>query len=261
MGYSYVPSIIGSTNGNSTVGVIRPWDSISQVDAPSYGSVKRARTTTAGYTAVGSMTKTRKKKLRWKKTFKQRVMDIPPAKHNSGESLTVVGNNDLYSMNFTGRITQGDGIGNRDGDGVFLEAVKIRGHFQAANIGGAYKCRIIVGYSSMQNNNAVLNTPGIGTSMFFPATWYANGIINPKNFTSLYDTTLDVNSIVDDNSTIQSFAATVPLKMRINYELNGGAYGKGKNLYMVVIPYGVGVVSSGAVGSVYVNWDVIFKNF
>lgn len=262
MTIQYIPSLIGSSNGNSTIGVVRPYDSISQVDAPS--STKRVRLTDqqGGYSGVGSMTKQRRKRVRFRKSFKQKVMSIPPAKHLTGDSQTIISQNTVFTLGLTTQIVQGDSNAQRDGDSIYLEALKINGHFQAAAASNAYKCRIIIGYSGEEFAPNVFTSAQLAnTDVFFPATFWANAIVNPKAFTVLYDTTLDVNSQVSDVSTLQSYSATVPLKRMHPYQSNGSQFGKTRNLYAVVVPYAVGAAAASDVGSIYMNYDLIFKNF
>lgn len=261
MTWSYAPTNV-TTSGGSTIGVVRPFDSISQVGSyPS--SFKRTRMSTAdGYTAVGSMTKKRRKKVRFRKSFKQRVLSIPPAKHLVGDSQEVVNANVIYTLGFTQQVVQGDSNSQRDGDAIYLEALKINGHFQASTTSNAFKCRILIGYSGEEFNPQTFLPSLLGTTdVFFPSTYYANGIVNPKAFTVLYDTTLDVNSQVSGVSSLQSFSATIPLKRMHSYQANGSVYGKTRNLYAVCVPFGVGTASGTAVGSIYMNYDMIFKNF
>lgn len=253
---------MGSSTGNSTIGVVRPYDSISQVDVPS--NTKRVRLTDqqGGYSGVGSMTKQRRKRVRFRKSFKQKVMSIPPAKHLTGDSQEVINQNTVYTLGLTTQVVQGDSNAQRDGDAIYLEALKINGHFQASSTSNAYKCRIIVGYSGEEfSPNTFTSSQLANTDVFFPSTFWTNAITNPKAFTVLYDTTLDVNSQVTGVSTLQSYSATIPLKRMHPYQSNGSQYGKTRNLYAVVVPHGVGVAAGTAVGSIFMNYDMIFKNF
>jgi len=262
MTIQYVPSLMGSSTGNSTIGVVRPYDSISQVG--SYPESKRGRmvATDSGYTAVGSMTKQRRKKVRFRKSFKQKVMSIPPAKHLTGDSQEIVQQNVVYTLALTQQIVQGDTNSQRDGDAIYLEALKINGHFQAASTSNAYKCRIIIGYSGEEYNPNTFTASQLGTTdVFFSSTFWTNALTNPKAFTVLYDTTLDVNSQVSGVSSLQSYSATIPLKRMHSYQSNGAVYGKTRNLYAVVVPFGVGVAAGTSVGSIFMNYDLIFKNF
>jgi len=224
-------------------------------------SQKRTRFN-GGYSNVGTMTKLRGKRTAYRKTFKQRVLSIPPAKHMTGNDRRALGSDTLYGVNITGQVTQGDLNSNRDGDAIFNEALKIKGHFESDTISNAYKCRVLVGYSGEEYTSAIFSSATLtGSDVFFSNANNYNAIVNPKAFTVLYDTTMDLNSQVEGDSTIQSFESTIPLKQMFPYQASASAYGKTKNLYVLAVAYGVGIAAGTGVGTISCTWDLIFKNF
>jgi len=215
-----------------------------------------------GYSAVGTMTKLRRKRVGLHKTFKQKVLSIPPAKHLVGNDRRAIGSDTLYGVNITAQVTQGDSISQRDGDAIYNEALKIKGHYESDTVSNAYKCRILVGYSGEEYTSAIFSATTLtGSEVFFTNANNYNAIVNPKAFTVLYDTTMDLNSQVEGDATIQSFETTIQLKQMFPYQASASVYGKNKNLYLLVVPYGVGIAQGTGVGTISCSWDLIFKNF
>lgn len=215
-----------------------------------------------GYSAVGTMTKLRRKRVGMHKSFKQRVLSIPPAKHLIGNDRRAIGSDTLYGVNVTAQVTQGDTIGQRDGDAIYNEALKIKGHYESDIVSNAYKCRVLVGYSGEEYTSSIFSAATLtGSEVFFTNANNYNAIVNPKAFTVLYDTTMDLNSQIEGDATIQSFETTIQLKQMFNYQSSASVYGKTKNLYILVVPYGVGIAQGTGVGTISMSWDLIFKNF
>lgn len=215
-----------------------------------------------GFSNVGTMTRMRTKKTRYRKTFKEKVLSIPPAKHLTSDDRRAIGSDTVYGVNITAQVVQGDSNAQRDGDAIYLEALKIKGHYETDTVSNAYKCRIIVGYSGEEFTSAIFSAATLtGGQVFFSGTNNYNAIVNPKAFTQLYETTMDLNSQIEGDATIQSFDATIPLKQMFPYQSAASVYGKTKNLYIVLVAYGVGIATGTGVGTISMNWDLIFKNF
>lgn len=257
---SYNSSLVGS---GSTYGV--PYFGHSQRSnaLPWIKQIQQKKTRLAGgYSAVGTMTKLRQRRTAFRKSFKQKVLSIPPAKHLTSDSRVGVGSDTIYSVNVTAQVAQGDANNQRDGDAIYMEALKIKGQFESDPVSNAYKCRVLVGYSGEEYTAASFSSATlVGNQVFFSGTNNYNAIVNPKAFTCLYDTTMDLNSQIEGDVTIQSFESTIPLKQMLPYQSSGSVYGKYKNLYIVVVAYGVGIGAGTGVGTISCNWDLIFKNF
>lgn len=213
-----------------------------------------------------SYTKTGTKKLKRRKgavrTFRQRVLNVAPAQHAVLQMDPLLLSNVIYTANVTALVTQGDSIGSRMGDGINLEALKLKGHLFSAAASNAYVYRIMVGYSGEEYASTTLvNTPSLSQAELFLGTPTLNtqGIINPKAFTCLYDESFDINSQVDDAKTSATFDVTIPLKKKFVYQANASIYGKDKNLYIVVIGVGADQSSATTIGQLTMQYDLIFK--
>jgi hypothetical protein len=215
-----------------------------------------------GFSATRTMTKRRKRRGAYSKTFKARVRDIPPAKHHSGISETVITDNQIFTMGITQGVGPGTGNNQRIGDSIFLEALKINGHFQSSEVSNGYKYRILVGYSGEEYGTLVLASGNLNTGeLFLPSGGEnVNKIVNPKSFTAIYDEVVDINSQIEGDGTIQSFRATIPLKRNFDYQQATSVYGKTVNLYVVVIGYAIGTVDASPIGAIYLTYDLIYKN-
>lgn len=194
-----------------------------------------------------TLSKTKKAILSMAQTFNHPFTDAVLANNN-----TLC--NSVYSYNLTAGLTQGTTVGARQGDQVYLVDLKMKGFVNSAAASNAYAFRIIVGWSGEEYNPATLLTTGLNATEFFlPVVSLSNtnGIINPKAFTVLADTTIDVNSQITATSDSQSFDATIPLYQKYAYQSGGSVYGKTKNLYVVVVSYVLagtsGVTSTGGV--------------
>jgi len=257
---SYNESMVGT---GSTYGVPYWGRSQRSQSLPWIKQISQKKTRlNGGYSNVGSMTKLRTKRTAFRKSFKQRVLSIPPAKHLTADSRVGIGSDTVYGVNVTAQVVQGDANNQRDGDAIYMEALKIKGQFESDPTSNAYKCRILVGYSGEEFTAAAFSAATLsGNQVFFSGTNNYNAIVNPKAFTCLYDTTMDLNSQIEGDVTIQSYEATIQLKQMLPYQASASVYGKYKNLYIVVIGYGVGIGVGTGIGTISMNWDLIYKNF
>lgn len=198
-------------------------------------------------------------------SFKQKVKSTEPAKHSTvAPSQNPMKADTLYTFSPTQAVTQGTGNTNRLGDSIELQALKVKGFFNTASPTGAYTFRIIVGFSGEEYSVASTFGSGLGgTEIFLPSTttnWVANGIVNPKAFTALYDQTFDINSMIASASENQSYAFTVPINQTFNYQASASTMGKFKNLYIVIVGnvFG-GTTGTTDIGAAFMATDLIFK--
>lgn len=209
----------------------------------------------------------RRRRGTFRKSFKSQVFAVQPAKHLSGESSVTNTHNTILTVVPTQAITQGTSNTSRQGDAVYLAALKIKFNFQTATASNGYVWRILVGWTGEEVTTAGIATglvSGLGaTEIFLPTTfanWTVNGIVNPKTFTLLYDQTIDLNSQVAAASDVGSGALTVPLNTTFDYQASGSVMGKVRNLAVVVIGgCAGGVTGVTAVGNAVMSWDLIFK--
>jgi len=212
-----------------------------------------------------TMVKRKKKPLRgYRNSFAARVRNLGSYKHNTQSDATVTSaltHNSIYTTSLTTKIDAGDGIGQRDGDAIFINAVKIQGAVHsAAAVTGANMIRILILWSG-EEYNVTASTSGLTTSEIFHAgasALVSNGMINSKACTVIYDETVDINSLLTTTAECKTIYASVPINQKFNYQAGASVYGKIKNLYLVVIGSIVG--GSGSVGNFLLNTDVIFQN-
>jgi len=225
---------------------------------------QRVGTKYGGMSSTGSTLVTRRRTARrQRKSFARKVFNVFPAKHLTGSSNTAILNGRIYTMNLSCQIVQGTAGFQREGDSVQLEALKLEGHFQTSTVSNAYKFRLIVGYSGEEYGPTQFNTANLTDDQIFqPNTGIqvANGIVNPKAFTTVYDETIDLNSQIDGDATIHSLRCTIPLNKKFPYQSIGSAYGKSQNLYAVVVSNQVGGALDAANGSAFISYDLIFRD-
>lgn len=203
---------------------------------------------------------------RYRKSFRKRVKQTEPAKHYAGTTPVSLVHNTGLTLVPTAGVVQGDTNAQRDGDSIDLCALKLRGFYNAAAATGAYACRIIVGWTGEEYNNGTVLATGLGSSEVFLANTVTSvtslGIVNPKAFTVLYDTVIDVNSLIANALDLESFAFTVPLNdTSFPYQADGSTFGKQKNLAVyVVASVAGGTVGVTAAGGITLTYDLVFKN-
>lgn len=225
----------------------------------------------AGYVSGGlgssaiSMPKRRKLGKRSWLTRKMRNLETVQHLGYSDSTLTVaLLHNTLYDHNVTYQIKQGTAGNKRIGDQIYLEAIKIRAHYgsNTSQTNGQI-IRVIVGYCEQNSNSSGWGTNFTNTSIFVQSsgtTSYANGVPDPKEITVLYDEAQTVSNQVSGVSDVTQFVATVPIQKSFPYYAETD-YGKNKNLYIWVMGSTLGgVVGSTNVGSIYMSYDVMWRN-
>lgn len=204
-------------------------------------------------------------------SFRQKALAIAQAKHRPNETFVATGgttHNTIYTMNKTARIGQSITDDGRIGDEVYLEALKIRGSYQCPTTNNGFSCRVMVLFSGEETDptaGSVLFGSGLGSNeIFLPNTsgiFGTNALVNPKAVTVLFDQTLDLNSLTPDSKELRSFAWTIPIKQKFQYQAGGSKYGKFKNLYIVVVTTAIdGTTGTSITGQVYMATDLIYKN-
>lgn len=202
------------------------------------------------------------------KSFKKQVFDTQPARHFTAEDSESSTHNTLLTTMPTQGVAQGSTNISRQGDSIYICALKIKFNFQANSASNGYQWRILVGWTGEEITTANIESSFVSglaaTEIFLPTTtsnWVANGIVNPKTFTCLYDQTYDLNSQVTSASDIIGDSATIRINQAFDYQSSGSRLGKVKNLAIVVVGCVVGGVSgTTSVGNVVASWDLIFKS-
>lgn len=197
-----------------------------------------------------------------------KMLAMKPAFHDTvaDGALTVAHtHNTIFAFSPTQAITQGTTNESRIGDAVYLEALKIKGLYHSDAAAGAYTLRILIGYSGEEYNCPGSFITGFAaTDIFLPntgSTFRTSSIVNPKAFTVLYDSTIEVNSNIVSTQEVKNFEDIIQLKKKFSYQSSGSQYGKDQNLYIILVSTVLGgitgVTSSGATMPTY---DLIFKN-
>ena len=211
-----------------------------------------------------SLTTTKRRKLSRGTSFHALAVKELPAKHYCNSTATNLLHGTYNTVIPSAGIVQGTSNTTRIADHVQLCAIKIKGCFQSAATAAGFSYRVLVGFTGEEYNLPTVLGSGLGSSELMIANsdsnWAANGIINPKAFTVLHDSTYDINSQIAAVSDITSFAMTVPLNTKLDYQSNGSIYGKTRNLAVVVLGTQIGgVVGTTVTGQVILSYDLIFK--
>lgn len=209
----------------------------------------------------------RRRKYGKRMSVKRIMLKAEPAKHmhvGDGTNSIALKHNNIYAYNLTKDIVQGTSNTTRLGDEVELCALKFNISLQAPATANGYTYRILVGYHTQTDTNTVLTYNVLSPSQIFltgtGANWVCGGIINPKNFTVLYDSTHDINSQITGTGDLMSVGETVPINHKFIYGQEAGAQGKTRNLYYVIMSNVIGGVANNTVsGAVALNTDLIFK--
>lgn len=208
----------------------------------------------------------RPKKRVIRTSFKSKLVNAQPAKHYSYTADQATTASVIYTTCPTSGITQGTTNAQRDGDSVYLAALKGR-YTYASEVGivGNFIGRIIIGWSGEEYTGVGTDFgAGLATGeLFLPGTttFPLNGIINPKAFTCIYDETMDVDNFSAGSASMNQNTGTfnIPLDTNFVYQASGSTMGKTRNLYVVFIAGQVGAPALTATGIISIALDLIFK--
>lgn len=208
----------------------------------------------------------RKRRRRFKKRvgLKRKIINTLPAKHNTFETNVTMLANAAYTICPTKNITQGTGNQNRLGDDVFLEALRLKGNFESDTEANAYSFRLIVGFTGEEiTPTNVWSSAGLtAAELYQPNTFniLTSGLVNKKAATILLDEIYDINSQVNGARSLHSYDVLVPLKQKFLYQVDGGVFGKTKNLFVWIVGYAVDKFGVTPIGRNYISVDLIFKD-
>jgi hypothetical protein len=213
-----------------------------------------------------TMTGMKKRKRKGaKKSIKNQIMRLAEAKHLTFVAAgTTLVHNKLYGITLTQLIERGTTSQQRIGDQVYLDSLKLKGFFGSNTDAKFYIYRIIVGYTGTEVGNTTLAADLYDTTVFQTntgSTYKVNGIMNPKNFTTLLDKTYEVNSQISGSRTVANFIENVSLKRNFPYRLEGAVYGKNTNLVVLVTGTGNDQSNNDSAGFISLSCDLIFKDF
>lgn len=209
----------------------------------------------------------KRRRVTRKSSIKTIVRNMHGYKHNIIPDATFTNNmthNTIYSTNILAKIGQGTSDQQRDGDGIYIAAFKLRGVMKSSSTSGAYQFRVLIGWSG-EEYNVSASASGLTSAEIFlpvvPTSWMSTAMVNPKTFTCIYDQTIDINSLIAASSDIVGMNFNVPINQKFMYQQTASVFGKFKNLYAVII----GCVDGGtpgttACGTFYCNTDTVFQN-
>jgi len=170
------------------------------------------------------------------------------------------------AMGITQRVTQGTTQVTRVGDEINLHAFRFNIILQAPTTAGAYSYRILVVWSGQEYAPTTINTSSLTFSqVFLPNIVAASdnmAIVNKKACTVLHDENIEINSNIASTSDVVAIQREINLRnVSFKYQASGSAYGKNKNLYLVLIPSVVGgTASTTACGTVLINSSLDFRD-
>lgn len=203
------------------------------------------------------------------KMVKETILSMATSYHDTQDDANLqvfpMTHNSIYTNNLTAQVTAGTTNEDRQGDGIYMQGLKVTGNFISAVTAGAYRYRVMVLTSSQEYNFGIGFGNGLTvTEIFQPNSGTSirpSAIVNSKAVTVLHDEQFDINSQIAATSDIVSTEFYVPLKRKFLYQEDGGIFGKNKNLYLVIIGYVAGGIPNvTSAGGGYFNTDLVFKN-
>ena len=222
---------------------------------PSSGSATQTRTKTS--------TRGRKRPM----TMTQVIRNNTTANHlaiGDGVNFVDLLHNTITTQNLTHFITPGTAQFNRQGDTVYLEALKMNCFWEGPDVSeNGVQLRLIVLYHDDFHACDYISDSGLGlTDLAMIGTGGARTttlITDPKRCTVIDDRTFLMNQALDSTKETTLINYTVQLKKRFDF-VPATQEGKDRNLYLVAISsIAGGATGTTLTGKLYVNQDLIFK--
>lgn len=183
------------------------------------------------------------------KASKYLMLKSVETKHHVANVGTNLVSESIYTYSPTQQVLVGNTSGTRIGDAILLQSLILSGQWVCASAALNVKFRIIVGWSRNQAANASMAPATLGAAEFFyqgSTGPMVNRVVNPYQFTTLYDEIVDINSNTSTGSDIKSFYSVIGLGMKnFKYANTGGSFGQACNLVVGVFPY----IAVGATGT------------
>jgi len=217
----------------------------------------------------GSQTKNKKKRKApyfSGSVLKRTIRSLESTLHNVvGQSNFTTLHNTIYCINLTYNLTQGTAQGNRQGDSVYLNALKASIFYDSPigqQDGTTY--RVLVHWSDTYKNSGAWSSATIGTGELFIGTTgntrTSTGIIDPKSTYCVYDELVTIQPTIVGVYAAATNELTVQLNKAINY-LPGTNEVNPRQLYMTIIPaIANGTTGTSDAGRFIVATDLMFKN-
>lgn len=231
------------------------------------GMVNPGRTASSSRRARSQYSVTRRKTPYKKPTSMVQVIRNMETAHHApvGDNVNqpALLHNTLLTQNILFFVSQGTGQGNRTGDTIFNESLKINATWEgpAALVNGTQLRMLLLYHDDYHANGTLLSGLGLN-DLAMLTTGIARSpalLTDPKKCTVLDDRTFVLNQSISGASDVVNIRYTVPVKKRFDF-IPGTQEGKDRNLYLVVIPsIALGVTGVTSCGSLYVNTDIIYK--
>jgi len=200
------------------------------------------------------------------KTVKRTVHKMEEAKHKIINATQTPKHDTIYTLNLLGNISQGNTGFTRNGDSVFVEAIKIRNYMEqlAANENTVFFRLLLVRHDNDHLSGSDNWGSGLGlTDIYHTGSTIAGiiqGLVDAKKVSVLLDKTYTVNKQVTGKVNVKIDSMLIPIKQKFVYK-DGTNYGKFANYYLVLHAFASGG-STGTTDTGLFNTsvDVIFKD-
>lgn len=176
-------------------------------------------------------------------------------------------NNTQYAVNLFFDIGQGTSDFTRVGDKIYVDTVNLKLNwlmnpalFNAPGL-PQMQFRILVLTSNHRQNNGILGSPPTWSGpTIMKSGYFQNGMVDTEKFTVIRDQQIEFNPLNDNTSSANAFRnLKIPFKRNIQYDADGGGFLKGKQYYLVWLPYSTEAFVSLAVQSSVVQ-NIKFKD-
>jgi len=205
------------------------------------------------------------------KSFSSRVKKVINQQLETKNACAEIVQNPTANQTFwfhspTQNIAPGTSNFGRIGDSIRLHKMKINGYFNAPPTALTNtKWRFTVFYSSKPAAAAGQTSGAFNASeLFYPNTSTINiigGLFDDKAVTVLADQTFDVNSNVSTAQDVKSFAMEINLRDQLmEYNESGSAFGKKRNLYVLVYGFTPNGAAVGNIGVFYYSYTLQYKD-
>jgi len=229
--------------------------------------IKQFTGTKYNYGGPGSRTVSKRRRGKRQSGLKQTIRGLESALHNvsnaTGTANFVTSHNNVYSKNLTYDVTQGTAQGNRQGDTIYLCALRLSGFYESPiSDANGIIYRIIVYWSDVYAATGNWGTATITTGNLFINSGDRNStlITDPKKITVLYDETTVIQPSIAQVYTAMDIATKVSIEKAINF-LPGANEVNPRQLYISIIPsVANGTAGITDTGKFIMGTDLIFKN-
>lgn len=175
---------------------------------------------------------------------------------------TALTHNTLYCWNPIVGIAQGTAYGNRIGDEIHVDSIKVNS-LLTCNVTSPQIYRLMLVKSTKQYNVPNWGS-ALGTNNLFIGGTGAGitpcGILDPKLCTLVWEKEFKLIPSIASQVNYTCIRETIHIDQKFVYQTNSN-FGKNNNYYFVLVGYvDGGVTGTTSVGKIVTNSDLIFKN-